>query len=213
MNWFIRAFSSSIGKKQIMAVTGLAFCLFVTFHLLGNLTVYAGRDSFLSYVKHLHSWQWLVTAAEWILLFFAVLHISIGLLLFFENLRARPVRYAVKKSAGGRTIGSATEPYTGLLILGFIVVHLLKFRFVDKTGTNDFVILSHTFSHWGWVLFYIVGVIIVAVHISHGLWSGFQTLGLNHPKYMPFIRRFGTVLSFVIGAGFASIPVLIIFTR
>jgi len=147
------------------------------------------------------------------LLFFAVLHISIGLLLFFENLRARPVRYAVKKSAGGRTIGSATEPYTGLLILGFIVVHLLKFRFVDKTGTNDFVILSHTFSHWGWVLFYIVGVIIVAVHISHGLWSGFQTLGVNHPKYMPFIRRFGTVLSFVIGAGFASIPVLIIFTR
>ncbi|RLB34106.1 MAG: succinate dehydrogenase, partial [Deltaproteobacteria bacterium] len=100
-----------------------------------------------------------------------------------------------------------------LLILGFIVVHLLKFRFVDKTGTNDFVILSHTFSHWGWVLFYIVGVIIVAVHISHGLWSGFQTLGLNHPKYMPFIRRFGTVLSFVIGAGFASIPVVIIFTR
>ncbi|MGD2126956.1 MAG: succinate dehydrogenase cytochrome b subunit [Desulfobacteraceae bacterium] len=212
MNWLLRTLISSIGKKQIMAVTGLGFCLFVALHLIGNMTIYGGKDLFLSYVEHLHAWQWLVTLAEWGLVLLAVLHIATGLLLFLENLRARPVRYAVKKSAGGRTIGSATAPYTGILILCFIIVHLIKFRFVDKTNMNDFVILSNTFTQWDWALFYIIGVIIVAVHVSHGFWSGLQTLGLNHPKYLPFIRRFGIVFSVVLGVGFASIPIFILST-
>ena len=178
-------------------------------HLVGNLTIYGGRDLFLSYVEHLHGWGYLLTAAELGLIGLAVLHIVVGLILFIENLRARPVRYAVKKSAGGRTIGSATAPYTGFLILCFIVVHLLKFRFVDKTSSNDFQLLSDTFAQLGWGLFYIAGVIIVAVHVSHGFWSGFQTLGLNHPKYMPFIKSVGIVLSVMIGAGFVSIPIFI----
>ena len=198
-----------MGKKQIMAVTGLAFCLFVAVHLIGNLTIYGGRDLFLSYVDHLHGWGYLLTAAEWGLVLLALLHMAVGLILFIENLRARPVRYAVKKNAGGRTIGSTTAPYTGFLILCFIVVHLLKFRFVDKTNTNDYLLLSDTFAQLGWGLFYIAGVVIVAVHVSHGFWSGFQTLGLNHPKYMPFIKSVGIVFSVIIGVGFVSIPIFI----
>ncbi|MEJ2723682.1 MAG: hypothetical protein P8175_03375 [Deltaproteobacteria bacterium] len=132
MNWLMTTLTSSTGKKQIMAVTGLAFCLFVAVHLIGNLSIYGGRDLFLSYVEHLHSWGYLLTAVELFLILLALLHIAVGLILFIENLRARPVRYAVKKNAGGRTIGSATAPYTGFLILCFIVVHLLKFRFVAK---------------------------------------------------------------------------------
>jgi succinate dehydrogenase / fumarate reductase cytochrome b subunit len=212
MNWLMQTFSSSIGKKQVMAVTGLGFCLFVTIHLLGNLTVYSGKESFLSYVERLHSLGSLVTLAELGLGVFAVLHIGIGTLLFIQNVQSRPVRYAVKKNAGGRTIGSITVPYTGFLILVFIVVHLLKFRFVDKTATNDFVILSHTFTQIGYVIFYLLGVLIVAVHVSHGFWSGFQTIGLNHPKYMPFIQRLGIVFSIVLGVGFASIPLYIFST-
>jgi succinate dehydrogenase / fumarate reductase, cytochrome b subunit len=212
MKWLIRAFSSSIGKKQIMAVTGLGFSLFVVTHLLGNLNVYRGKEAFLSYVEKLHSLGALVTLAELGLVGFAVLHIGFGLLLFVQNLRARPVRYAVKKRAGGRTIGSITAPYTGLLILVFIIVHLSKFRLVDKSMTDDFMILSHTFTQIGYVLFYIVGVGIVALHVSHGFWSGFQTIGLNHPKYMPLIQRFGTALSVVLGVGFASIPVYLFST-
>ena len=212
MNWLIRTFSSSIGKKQIMAVTGLGFCLFVLTHLLGNLTVYGGKESFLSYVEKLHSLGSLITLAELGLAVFAVLHIVIGLLLFVQNLQARPVRYAVNKRAGGRTLGSITAPYTGFLILVFIVVHLLKFRFVDKTATNDFLILSATFTQVGYVLFYLFGVAVVAVHVSHGFWSGFQTIGLNHPKYMPLIQRFGILFSVVLGIGFASIPIYLIST-
>jgi succinate dehydrogenase / fumarate reductase cytochrome b subunit len=209
MNWLMTTLTSSTGKKQIMAVTGLAFCLFVAVHLIGNLSIYGGRDLFLSYVEHLHSWGYLLTAVELFLILLALLHIAVGLILFIENLRARPVRYAVKKNAGGRTIGSATAPYTGFLILCFIVVHLLKFRFVAKAATNDYLLLSHTFGQLGWGLFYIAGVIIVAIHVSHGFWSGFQTLGLNHPKYMPFIKSFGIVFSVIIGIGFVSIPIFI----
>jgi succinate dehydrogenase / fumarate reductase cytochrome b subunit len=203
MNWLAKTLSSSIGKKQVMAVTGLGFCFFLAVHLIGNLTVYGGKDLFLSYVEHLHSLGYLITFAEWGLVLFA---------LFVENLRARPVKYAVKESAGGQSIGSTTAPYTGALILVFIIIHLLKFRFVDKTGIDDFAILSNTFMHIGYVIFYVAGVIIVAVHVSHGLWSGFQTLGLSHPKYMPLIQWFGTVFSVIIAVGFGSIPLFMIST-
>jgi succinate dehydrogenase / fumarate reductase cytochrome b subunit len=193
-----------------MAVTGLAFCVFIAVHLTGNLTLYAGKDPFLSYVDHLHSVEALVTLAEFGLIFFAVLHIGMGLYLFLENRKARPVSYAVQKSAGGRTIGSRTAPYTGALILVFVIVHLIKFRFIDKMTINDFVILSNTFRDFGfWTLFYIAGVIVVAVHVSHGFWSGFQTLGLSHPKYMPWVERLGIVFSLIIGIGFGSIPVFL----
>jgi succinate dehydrogenase / fumarate reductase cytochrome b subunit len=212
MKWLIRALSSSIGKKQIMAVTGLGFSLFVLTHLLGNLTVYSGKEAFLSYVEKLHSLGALVTLAELGLVVFAVLHIGLGLLLFVQNLQARPVRYAVKKRAGGRTIGSITAPYTGFLILVFLIVHLSKFRFVDKAMTDDFIILSNTFTQTGYVLFYVLGVIVVAFHVSHGFWSGFQTIGLNHPKYMPLIQRFGTLFSVVLGVGFASVPIYLFST-
>ena len=210
MNWLVKTFSSSIGKKQVQAVTGLLFCLFVAVHLMGNLTIYAGKESFLSYVDHLHSFEALVTVAEFGLIFFAVLHIGMGLYLFLENRRARPVAYAVDKSAGGRTIGSRTAPYTGALILVFVIFHLIRFRFVDKMTINDFTILSNTFAEFGfWTLFYIAGVIVVAVHVSHGFWSGFQTLGLNHPKYMPVLERVGIIFSLIIGIGFASIPIFL----
>jgi len=210
MNWLLKTFTSSIGKKQVMAVTGLLFCLFVTIHMMGNLTIYAGKDSFLSYVDHLHSFESLVTVAEFGLILLAVLHIGMGLFLFLENRRARPAPYAVKKSAGGQTLGSWTAPYTGVLILVFVIVHLIKFRFVDKMTIDDFLILSKTFADFGfWTLFYIAGVIVVAIHVSHGFWSGFQTLGLSHPKYMPLVERLAIIFSLVIGIGFASIPVFV----
>jgi succinate dehydrogenase / fumarate reductase, cytochrome b subunit len=211
MSWLVKTFTSSIGKKQVMAVTGLSFCLFVTVHMMGNLTIYAGKDSFLSYVDHLHSVEALVTLVEIGLIFFAVLHIGVGLFLFLENRRARPAPYEVKKSAGGQTIGSWTAPYTGVLILAFVIVHLIKFRFVDKMTIDDFVILSKTFADFGfWTLFYIAGVIVVAIHVSHGFWSGFQTLGLSHPKYMPLVERLAIIFSLIIGIGFASIPVFVL---
>jgi succinate dehydrogenase / fumarate reductase cytochrome b subunit len=209
MNWVAKTLLSSIGKKQVMAVTGLGFCLFLAVHLMGNLTIYGGRRLFLSYVEGLHSWGTLVTVSEWGLVLFALAHIGVGLLLFVQNQMARPVKYAVKKSAGGQTIGSSTAPYTGVLILIFLIVHLLNFRFVDKTTINDFTILTNTFMDLWYILLYVAAVIVVALHVTHGFWSGFQTLGLSHPKYMPLIQVLSTVFGVAIALGFGSIPVFV----
>ena len=213
MNWFLNILKSSIGKKLMMAVTGLGFCGFLTAHLAGNLFIYTGKDAFNLYAERLHSLGPVITAMELGLLFFAVIHVLTGITLFYQNITARPVRYAVNKSAGGRTIGSRTMPYSGLILLVFVVLHLLDFHFVDKTGTTVYELVETTFAVSWYALFYIFAVTVAAIHVSHGLWSAFQTVGANHLKYMPVIKTVGIVFSILIGIGFGFIPVyILIFT-
>jgi len=212
MNWLISGVTSSIGKKLLMAVTGLSFCLFLTAHLIGNLTLYAGKDAFNSYAEHLHSLGPFITVAEIGLLFFGIIHVLTGLFLFFQNIAARPERYEMNKNAGGRTLGSATMPYTGIILIAFIVLHLLNFHFIDKTSTTIYQIVSNAFSNAGYIVIYVFAMIVVALHVSHGLWSAFQTLGINHPKYTPFIRKAGIAFSLIVGFGFGFIPLFISLT-
>jgi succinate dehydrogenase / fumarate reductase cytochrome b subunit len=209
MVWLWEAISTSIGKKMMMAVTGLSFCGFLTAHLLGNLTIYGGGNAFNTYAEKLHTLGGILTIAELGMLFFAIVHVTTGLLLFYQNWKARPVSYAVKKNAGGQNIGSITMPYTGILVLVFVVAHLLNFSFVDKTGTTIFKIVSLAFSNPLYVVAYVLAMIIVAVHIRHGFWSAFQTIGGNHPKYMPLIRGLSVLFGVVIGIGFGSLPIYI----
>src|SRR5512135_2034491 len=185
MTWLCRTLSTSVGKKQLMAVTGLLFLLFLCTHLLGNLSVYGGSTAFVSYAEHLHALGNLLVAAEIGMALALIIHVTTAVLLFFENRAARPVKYAVDKSGGGRTLSSRTMPYTGLLILGFIGVHLATFshHIVDQTTRNIFVIATDVFSHKGYLAIYLSGVIILAFHVRHGLWSAFQTVGASHPKY------------------------------
>jgi succinate dehydrogenase / fumarate reductase cytochrome b subunit len=210
MNWFVQTFASSVGKKIMMAVTGLGFCLFLAAHLGGNLSIYAGRQAFNAYADHLHSLEPLVKVAEFGLLFFAAVHVITGLVLFYQNFTARPNRYTVNKSAGGRSIGSRTMPYTGILLLGFVVYHLLNFHFVDKTGTTIYDIVAAAFANPLTVAIYIVAMVVAAFHVSHGFWSAFQTLGANHPKYMPLIRGASVVFSLLVGLGFGLLPVYLL---
>lgn len=209
MNWITNTLGTSIGKKLFMAVTGLGFIGFLAGHLAGNLTIYGGKDAFNSYAEHLHSLGPLLTMAEVGLLTFAVIHVVMGLYLFYQNYSARPIRYAVKKTGGGRTVGSLTMPYTGILMLGFIIFHLLNFHFVDKTHTTIFEIVSNAFSNPFYVITYVAAMIVVAVHVSHGFWSAFQTIGANHPKYMPIIQVAGIAFSILVGIGFGFIPIYI----
>ncbi|GAB6907868.1 Succinate dehydrogenase (Or fumarate reductase) cytochrome b subunit, b558 family [Desulfosarcina cetonica] len=209
MNWITGTLGSSIGKKLMMAITGFSFCGFLTAHLAGNLTIYGGQDAFNGYAAHLHALGPLVTVAEVGLLTFALIHVITGVILFLGNLKARPVRYAVNKSAGGRTIGSATMPYTGVILLAFIVFHLMNFHFVDKTNTTIFAIVSSAFTSPTYVAIYIVAMVTAAIHVSHGFWSAFQTVGANHPKYMPLIRTLSIVFAVIVGVGFGFLPVYI----
>ena len=122
MYWLVRTFTSSIGKKMVMAVTGLIFCSFLLVHLIGNLTIYGGKDLFIAYVDHLHSYGPLITVAELVLLVLALTHICMGATLFYQNVRARPVRYAVRKSGGGAPLH--LQPF---LILVSLFLPLLSF--------------------------------------------------------------------------------------
>lgn len=209
MNSLAQTLRSSIGKKLIMAVTGLSFCGFLAVHLAGNLILYKGAASFNRYAEGLHSLGALLTVAELGLLIFAVAHAGTGLLLFFENRRSRPVPYAVKKSAGGQSFASATMPYTGLLVLAFVIVHLIHFTFADKTGTTIFDLASAKFQNPLYVFLYAVGMVIVAIHVRHGLWSAFQTVGANHPKYFQAMRFAGLAFSVLMGIGFGLLPIYI----
>lgn len=203
--------TGSIGKKLFMALTGLGFIGFLLVHLAGNLTLFIGPDAFTAYVSGLESLGPLVVLAETGLIGMALVHIGTGLLLFYRNLRARPVRYRVHKAAGGRTIGSATMPYTGLIILGFVLFHLVDFTIADKTGTTLYGIVASAFANPVHAGFYIVMMMAVAIHVSHGFWSLFQTLGISHPKYTVPIRALGIAVSVVIGIGFGLIPIALYF--
>jgi succinate dehydrogenase / fumarate reductase, cytochrome b subunit len=215
MNWVTRTFSTSVGKKQLMAITGLMFLLFLASHLLGNLSIYGGPAAFITYAEHLHALGKLLVAAEVGMAVALIVHVCTAVVLFFENRRARPVKYAVDKSGGGRTFSSQTMPYTGLLILGFIGVHLANFshHLVDQTQRNIFQITAAVFSHPGYLAIYLVAMILVALHVRHGLWSAFQTVGANHPKYMPFIRGLSVAFAIIVGLGFGSLPLVILSMR
>jgi succinate dehydrogenase / fumarate reductase cytochrome b subunit len=106
-------------------------------------------------------------------------------------------------------------PYTGLLILGFIGVHLATFshHFVDQTTRNIFQIAVAVFSQKIYLAIYLVAMVIVAFHVRHGLWSAFQTVGANHPKYMPFIQKLSIVFAVIVGIGFGSLPLVILAMR
>jgi succinate dehydrogenase / fumarate reductase cytochrome b subunit len=212
MNWLTAFLGSSIGKKLMMAITGLCFCGFLVVHLAGNLTIYFGADAFNAYAEHLHSLGILINFAEIGLLTLALVHVLTGVTLFYQNLVARPKRYAVNKTAGGRSLGSATMPYSGLLLLAFVVFHLVNFHFVDKTHTTIYAIVSEAFQHPGYILIYLVAMIVAAIHISHGFWSAFQTIGANHPKYMSIIRGAGLAFALIVGAGFGLLPLFVSFT-
>jgi succinate dehydrogenase / fumarate reductase cytochrome b subunit len=210
MNWFTSLITSSIGKKLLMALTGFCFLGFIAIHLIGNLTIYGGKDFFLSYSEHLHSFGVILKIAEFGLLFLAAIHICTGIVLFFKNLMARPARYHIKKNAGGRTLSSATMPYTGLVLLVFVIYHLIDFHFVDKSDTTIYHIVFNTFQNPLYAGIYVLAVIFSSTHIKHGFWSAFQTVGADHVKYTPLIKGISFVFSLIVGVGFGFIPIYMI---
>jgi succinate dehydrogenase / fumarate reductase cytochrome b subunit len=207
MNGYRFLLGSSVGKKILMAATGLCLIGFLAVHLLGNFMAFAGPGAFNDYAAKLHSLQPYFTVFNIGLAALGLVHIVVGIILFFENLKARPTNYEMYRNPGGRTLGSNTMPYTGALILVFVVVHLLKFTFVDKSVTPIFQLMAAAFANPWYVILYVAAMVIVALHISHGFWSLFQTFGVNHPRHMPLIMTLGLVATFVFGIGFASLPI------
>lgn len=207
---------NSVTKKQVMGVTGLLLCGFVFSHLLGNLTLFFGPDAFNKYAYTLTS-NPLIYLAEAGLLAIFVIHIVMAMKLVRENRAARPVAYAhARKSSGrGATLASSTMVISGILTLVFLVIHIrgLKFGTHYDTTVNDIVMRDmyrttiEYFQDPLHVLFYIVAVLTLGLHVSHGFWSAFQSLGFNHPKYYLKLRRTSLAFGALVGIGFSALAV------
>lgn len=211
---------SSIGKKAVMAVTGLVLVGFIIGHLAGNLLYFRGPSALDAYAQWLHERPALVWGARAFLLVSVLAHIWSGISLALENRAARaggPEVSATRRAS----LASLTMPYTGLVVLGFIVFHLLHFTVRSALVASPKVIeqgdagkvhqmLVEGFSN-PWVsAFYIVSMALLCLHLSHGVSSMFQTLGLRNERWRGRLDAAATAFGWIIFLGFASIPAAIL---
>jgi succinate dehydrogenase / fumarate reductase cytochrome b subunit len=186
--WFVRFVTSSIGKKLVMATTGLLLFLFLCTHVAGNATIFMGSEVFQGYADELHSHPLIVLVFSTGLFLILLTHIFLGLYLFFENREASNSRYAVYNRIVKNSLLSQTMPYTGLFILAFLVIHITGFTFAPE-GVLISITVKERLSGFFYALFYIAAFVALAIHLTHGFWSMLQTFGLNHPRYNTLIAR------------------------
>jgi len=208
-----RFYEAAIGKKIVMAVTGLVLVGFVFFHMAGNLQVLGGAAKINHYAELLRTSMPLLWAARVVLIASVVLHIRAALQLYALKAAARPVAYA-KKAHRGATLASRTMIWSGYALALFIVFHILHFT----TGTvhSDFIEgdvfhnVTTAFKNPVIAGVYLVSMGFLFMHLSHGLFSFTQSLGLSHPRYSAFARATAKVLAIIIAAGFAAVPIAVL---
>ncbi len=201
-----------IGKKLVMAGTGVILVLYVIGHLLGNLQIFAGPEQMNRYAAFLHSQPGLLWVARVVLITAVVAHIWSSFLLWLEKRRARPVGY-VKKNNVPASYASRTMMWSGPIIAAFVVFHILHLTTGDVLPIDPHDVYANIvdgFRHWYISAAYIVAVALLGMHLYHGLWSMFQSVGINHPRYTPGIQKFAAVSAIVITAGYISIPVSVL---
>ncbi|MDX1950713.1 MAG: succinate dehydrogenase cytochrome b subunit [Verrucomicrobiota bacterium] len=226
MNTLKPFFASSLGKKYVMAVTGILLFGFVVMHLLGNLQVFMGSEQINDYGHFLKSKPLLVWGARLGLLVVVLLHIWSAIRLTAENKAARPIGYGEYKAVGA-SYASRTMFMSGLIIAAFIVYHLLHYtalvpavnltgkdfgQLLDSKGHPDvYRMIVLGFSQVIVSVFYLIAMALLCLHLSHGLQSMFQSLGWKNRKYSGLISNFARLFSIVIFLGYASIPLAVLF--
>jgi succinate dehydrogenase / fumarate reductase cytochrome b subunit len=212
-------FSSTIGTKFLIALTGLGFAAFLVEHMVANLLVLYDPQGYNAYSHRLLSNPLIYVAEAGLVLLF-VTHVYKAIANYAANRGARPQTYAVKKNAGHtsrKTLASTLMIVSGLWLLLFIVIHLKTFKFgpwyETDTGMRDLAkLVNEDFRKPLITTFYVISMAIVALHLRHGLSSGLQSLGINHPKYTPMLLKAGVVIAVAIGLGFAIVPIVIFVT-
>lgn len=218
---FRRVFTSSVGTKLLIGVTGLLLFAYLILHLVGNLLLFAGQETFNHYAHTLVS-NPLVIPAEIALLLLFLVHIYKTVTMWGANQRARAVGYQKKTWAGHasrKSVSSTTMIWTGLVTLVFVVIHLAQMKFGAWYEIGDPAIRDlyrtevEVFASPLWVAVYVVCMILIGFHLRHGISSAFQSVGADHPVYTRRLVVFGTVMAILIGGGFAVIPLWVYFTR
>ena len=213
MNSFIRFLNSSIGRKYVMAVTGLSLTLFLLVHMAGNLTIYAGNEAFNQYADLLES-NPLLPLAEAGLLGLFVVHILFAVLLTGRNKTSRTEPYHANLGMGAKTVASTTMWITGPLLLVFLIIHIWDFR-ISKELLEEYdlaqMVVDRMRDPLGFVI-YTGAVTMVGFHMWHAFQSAFQTLGVAHPRYRALIQNTGRLITVLLVAGFGGIPFYLFFT-
>ena len=211
-------YQSTNGKKAVMAVSGVILFTFVIGHLIGNLQIYEPSapdgtykiDQYAIFLRSLPAALW---GARITLLVMVLLHIWSSIQLAARKINARPIPY-VKKKAIQSTYAARTMYWSGPIILAFIIYHLLDFTFgvanpsYIERHVHDNIVASFSVP---WISgFYVIAMVLLCLHLYHGLWSMFQTLGLHHPKYSAILRASAKAVDVLICLGNISIPIAVL---
>jgi succinate dehydrogenase / fumarate reductase, cytochrome b subunit len=210
----LRAFwRSTIGKKIVMAATGLIGVGFVVGHLLGNLQIFLGPGRFNAYSHFLHSLGELLWLVRLVLIAAVVLHVVAAVQLSRRRLVARPVGYRHGSQREVSTLASRTIRWGGALLLLFIVFHILHFTtrsiFRDYSATDVYGNVVRGFGVWWIVVFYVLAMAALGLHLYHGVWSSLRTLGASKASPDPQRRPVAVILAVLVWAGFTVIPLAV----
>ena len=220
---------SSVGKKVFVAITGLMLFSFVIIHLIGNLTLFIpdGGEAFNHYAHFLesllHGWLIYIFEAGLIAAFLVHMIYAITVALIDKN-KARPQKYAMVRNAGGKSrksLASRSMIITGPIIIIFVVLHVNMFKFTDHPmvsydGGHEikdiYTVVDQAFANPAIVAAYVVVMFLLGMHLWHGVWSSFQSLGWNSDRHITCLTRLSWAAGFVLGLGFLVLPIFMYFT-
>ena len=211
----IKVCCTSVGQKILMALTGLSLCGFLTAHLLGNLNLFAGEEAFNGYAEKLHSLGPLLAAAETGLFAMFTLHIGLAISTTCMSRAARRNEYEEKESKQSGFIlpsGGAANwmLITGLIIFAYLVLHIIDMKLNLRGFAGDdskFALVRNVLQNPINGAFYVVSILALGIHLTHGVSSACQTLGINHPRWNKVIRILGVLFAWKIAIGFISLVV------
>ncbi|WP_307799331.1 succinate dehydrogenase cytochrome b subunit [Actinomadura nitritigenes] len=217
-------YRSTVGKKAVMAVTGAVLVLFLIAHMIGNLKIFLGASDFDHYAHWLRTMgepavprRTLLTLLEIVLTVSVVLHIWSAVSLARRAGSARPVKYQSKKKSHAQGYATYTMRYGGIIIALFVIWHLLDLTFfaVNPLGSDatpyDRVIADFDGSRWYITIWYVLAVLLVGLHLNHGIWSAFQTLGLRSPRSNGTLRLLAGGVAGLVTLGFIAVPISVTF--
>lgn len=211
----------SISSKVFMAIAGLFLMSFLMVHLFINLLMLLSDGGVLfGKAVHFMTYNPAIKIFEYVLFAGFVIHMIIGVIIFIRNYLVRPIKYAVSPRSK-TSFFSKYMIHTGVVIFGFLILHFMHFFFIKigwvsvpeyASGKHDFYTMAmHLFSIPLYSIIYIICFLLLGFHLNHALQSAFQTLGLNHPKYTPFVKVVSGLYAIIMTLGFTSIPVYIYF--
>lgn len=198
---------ASILKKILMAVTGLGWFAFVIVHLAGNLLILQGPEDFNAYAAFLEGTGELLYLAEASLIALLLVHVWMASKVTLENRKARKGRYAVNQTNGEASVASRTMAVAGIILLAFIITHVKMFKFGDRSGGEGlWGLVVRTFQDPLMVGWYVLAMLALGLHLSHGFGSALQTLGVVRPSLRVKFKRLGYTLGWIVALGFAGLP-------